>query len=157
MTLVWFAPPSPVPSRRPLFLGPGAPVFRPTSRPFAPSFYYPHPPPPHPYTRASSVYSAVVQLYARSHQLPTNLSFASRSRDRRMLSIRVNLSKMTITYSSIVLSSTIYRMLGALLRRKRILSSLPAPILPHLAPSLTRLCLRSHFSVLLSGFHLFWL
>ncbi|KAI1787607.1 hypothetical protein LXA43DRAFT_861135, partial [Ganoderma leucocontextum] len=28
-----------------------------------------HPPPPHPYTRASSAYSALVQLYTRSSQL----------------------------------------------------------------------------------------
>jgi hypothetical protein len=33
--------------------------------------YDPRPPPLHPYTRASSAYSAMVQLYARSGQLPT--------------------------------------------------------------------------------------
>lgn len=38
-------------------------------------------PPPHPYTRASSAYSAVVQLYARSSQLDTALSRHLRLRD----------------------------------------------------------------------------
>jgi hypothetical protein len=41
-----------------------------------------HPPPPHPYVRASSAYSAVIQLYGRSSQLPTNVSLASRFGDR---------------------------------------------------------------------------
>ncbi|KAI1794878.1 hypothetical protein LXA43DRAFT_940085 [Ganoderma leucocontextum] len=44
----------------------------PTSRPNSflfRSLYDCHPPPPHPYTRASSAYSALVQLYARSSQL----------------------------------------------------------------------------------------
>jgi hypothetical protein len=36
-----------------------------------------HPPPLHPYTRALSSFSAVVQLYARSAQLPTNLTNAA--------------------------------------------------------------------------------
>jgi hypothetical protein len=38
----------------------------------------------HPYTRASSSYSAVVQLYARSGQLPTNISCAARFCDGSM-------------------------------------------------------------------------
>jgi len=36
------------------------------------SLYDPTPPAQHPYTRASSAYSALVQLYARSSQLPTS-------------------------------------------------------------------------------------
>jgi hypothetical protein len=47
----------------------------------SPLFYDTHLPPLHPYTRASSSYSAVVQLYARSGQLPTNLSCAARFHD----------------------------------------------------------------------------
>lgn len=35
--------------------------------------YHPHSPPDHPYTRASSAYSATVQLYARADQLDTGL------------------------------------------------------------------------------------
>ena len=48
----------------------------------SPSLYDSHPPPLHPYTRSSSAYSAVIQLYARSGQLPTNLSMANRFHDR---------------------------------------------------------------------------
>ncbi|KAI1797959.1 hypothetical protein LXA43DRAFT_876219 [Ganoderma leucocontextum] len=44
------------------------PTFRPNITLFR-SLYDPHPPPTHPYTRSSSAYSAVVQLYARSAQL----------------------------------------------------------------------------------------
>ena len=43
------------------------------------------PPPLHPYTQASSAYSAIVQLYACSAQLPTNLTIASRFHDRMPL------------------------------------------------------------------------
>ncbi len=50
-----------------------------------PTLYDSHAPPLHPYVRASSAYSAVVQLYARSLQLPTNLSLASRFADRLRL------------------------------------------------------------------------
>ncbi|KDQ49630.1 hypothetical protein JAAARDRAFT_63609 [Jaapia argillacea MUCL 33604] len=42
--------------------------------------YDPRPPPNHPYTRAPSAYSATVQLYARSGQLPTALCLADRGR-----------------------------------------------------------------------------
>ena len=51
----------------------------------SPFFYDSHSPPLHPYTQASSSFSAVVQLYTRSGQLPTNLSMATRFRDRLML------------------------------------------------------------------------
>ncbi|KAI0262979.1 hypothetical protein BGY98DRAFT_1048283, partial [Russula aff. rugulosa BPL654] len=44
----------------------------------SPLLHDPSPPPLHPYTRASSSFSAVVQLYTRSGQLPTNLSRATR-------------------------------------------------------------------------------
>lgn len=46
----------------------------------SPFFHDPLPLPPHPYICASSAFSAVVQLYARSAQLPTNILLASRSR-----------------------------------------------------------------------------
>ena len=62
--------------------------FRSSFTPFhitLPLLYDTHPPPLHPYTRASSSYSAVVQLYARSGQLPTNLSRATRFHDGSML------------------------------------------------------------------------
>jgi hypothetical protein len=38
-----------------------------------------------PYTRASSAYSAVIQLYAHSHQLPTNVPLVAHFNDRLML------------------------------------------------------------------------
>jgi hypothetical protein len=44
----------------------------------SPFIYDSQAPPLHPYTRASSSYSAVVQLYTRSGQLPTNLTRANR-------------------------------------------------------------------------------
>ncbi|KAK1215270.1 hypothetical protein PQX77_022130 [Marasmius sp. AFHP31] len=44
--------------------------------------YDSHPPPLHPYTRASSGYSALVQLYARSCQLETSLTRFLRMGDR---------------------------------------------------------------------------
>jgi hypothetical protein len=44
----------------------------------SPFLYDSSPPPLHPYTRTSSSFSAVVQLYARSGQLPTNLTLAKR-------------------------------------------------------------------------------
>jgi len=44
----------------------------------SPFFYDCQPAPLHPYTHSSSSYSAVVQLYARSNQLPTNYSRAIR-------------------------------------------------------------------------------
>ncbi|KAL7277685.1 hypothetical protein ACG7TL_008617 [Trametes sanguinea] len=43
--------------------------------------YNAHPPPAHPYTRASSAYSAAVQLYARSRQLDTALTRYTRLGD----------------------------------------------------------------------------
>ncbi|KAK7048603.1 hypothetical protein R3P38DRAFT_2870378 [Favolaschia claudopus] len=49
-----------------------------TALPFT-SLYDQHAPPDHPYTRAPSAYSAVVQLYARSQQLPTAFSQFRRS------------------------------------------------------------------------------
>jgi hypothetical protein len=48
-----------------------------------PNPYDSHPPPLHPYTRASSSFPAVVQLYARS-ALPTNLTMARRFQSRSM-------------------------------------------------------------------------
>ncbi|KAF8487040.1 hypothetical protein DFH94DRAFT_599101, partial [Russula ochroleuca] len=51
----------------------------------SPLFYDSHSLPLHPYTRASSSYSAVVQLYARSGQLPTSLSRATRFHEGSML------------------------------------------------------------------------
>ena len=45
------------------------------------SLYDTHPPPLHPYTRASSAFSATVQLYARSAQLDTAWTRRSRFRD----------------------------------------------------------------------------
>ena len=50
-----------------------------------PFFYDSSTPPPHPYLRASSAFSAVVQLYARSAQLPTNVPLAARFGDRSAL------------------------------------------------------------------------
>src|SRR5437588_8850706 len=47
-----------------------------------PFFHDPHSPPPHPYIQASSAFSAVVQLYVHSGQLPTNALLASRFGDR---------------------------------------------------------------------------
>ncbi|KAI6003724.1 hypothetical protein EDD15DRAFT_2219738 [Pisolithus albus] len=47
-----------------------SPRFRPTTL-LLPSLYEPLPPPPYRYTKASSAFSAVVQLYARSSQLDT--------------------------------------------------------------------------------------
>jgi len=47
----------------------------------SPFFHGPLPSPPHPYICASSDFSAVVQLYARSAQLPTNIPLASRFGD----------------------------------------------------------------------------
>ena len=47
--------------------------------------YDTHPYPLHPYTRTSSSFSAVVQLYAHSSQLPTNLTLATRFQDRLIL------------------------------------------------------------------------
>ncbi|KAG6874813.1 hypothetical protein C0992_006444, partial [Termitomyces sp. T32_za158] len=44
------------------------------------SLYDPAPPPEYPYTRALSCYSAVVQLYARSGQLPTAVRLHSRGK-----------------------------------------------------------------------------
>ncbi|KAI6001419.1 hypothetical protein EDD15DRAFT_2152521, partial [Pisolithus albus] len=41
--------------------------------------YDPHPPPPYRYTKASSAFSAVVQLYARSCQLDTAATWFSRA------------------------------------------------------------------------------
>ncbi|KAK7038135.1 hypothetical protein R3P38DRAFT_2696655 [Favolaschia claudopus] len=49
-----------------------------TTLPFR-SLYDQHAPPDHPYTRAPSAYSAVIQLYARSQQLPTAFSQFRRS------------------------------------------------------------------------------
>ena len=43
--------------------------------------YDTHPPPPHPYTRASSAYSALVQLYSRSSQLDSAYTRYRRLRD----------------------------------------------------------------------------
>ena len=43
-----------------------------------PFFYDSFTPPPHPYLCASSTFSAAIQLYARSAQLPTNIPLASR-------------------------------------------------------------------------------
>jgi hypothetical protein len=45
-------------------------------------FHDSHTAPSHPYIRASSAYSAVIQLYARSSQLPTRTILATRFRDR---------------------------------------------------------------------------
>jgi len=45
-------------------------------------FHDSHTPPAHPYVRASSPYSAVVQLYARSSQLPTGATTASQFGDQ---------------------------------------------------------------------------
>ncbi|KAI5990881.1 hypothetical protein EDD15DRAFT_2121536, partial [Pisolithus albus] len=47
-----------------------SPHFRPTAL-LLPSLYEPLPPPSYRYTKASSAFSAVVQLYARSSQLDT--------------------------------------------------------------------------------------
>ena len=51
----------------------------------SPLLYDPSTPPLHPYTCASSAYSVVIQLYACSHQLPTNISLAAHFNDRLML------------------------------------------------------------------------
>lgn len=56
------------------------PSFLPTSV-LAPAFYDSHVPPEHPYVRASSAYSAVVQLYVRSSQLDTAAKRAKRFGD----------------------------------------------------------------------------
>ncbi|KAJ6498669.1 hypothetical protein DFH09DRAFT_849724, partial [Mycena vulgaris] len=56
----------------------GNPSFLPSSSLFL-AVYDPHPPPEHPYIRASSSSSAVVQLYARSQQLPTAFTTFRRS------------------------------------------------------------------------------
>ncbi|KAK7014070.1 hypothetical protein VNI00_019432 [Paramarasmius palmivorus] len=45
-----------------------------------PSIYENHPPPDYPYTRASSAYSAAVQLYARSGQLPVANTLCQRNK-----------------------------------------------------------------------------
>ena len=45
------------------------------------ALYDTHPPPPHPYTRASSAYSALVQLYSRSSQLDSAYTRYRRLRD----------------------------------------------------------------------------
>jgi len=44
------------------------------------TFEHLHPPPTHPYSRAQSGYSTMIQLYARSHQLDTALNLHSRLR-----------------------------------------------------------------------------
>ena len=46
------------------------------------SFYHPHNPPQYPYERAYSAFSAVVQLYARSGQLPVRRLLSSRRLSR---------------------------------------------------------------------------
>ncbi|KAI1797249.1 hypothetical protein LXA43DRAFT_877648 [Ganoderma leucocontextum] len=59
-------------------------ITNPASRPNLTLFrclYDLHSPPPHPYTRASSAFSATVQLYARSSQLATAWTRCSRFRD----------------------------------------------------------------------------
>ncbi|KAF8459970.1 hypothetical protein DFH94DRAFT_635179 [Russula ochroleuca] len=54
-------------------------------RTISPLLYDSHSLPLYPYTRASSSYSAVVQLYACSGQLPTSLSRATRFHEESML------------------------------------------------------------------------
>ncbi|KAF5333796.1 hypothetical protein D9758_015263 [Tetrapyrgos nigripes] len=49
------------------------------------SLYDPHPPPSHPYLRASSAYSASIQLYLRSGQLPTRQITALRLHEKSSL------------------------------------------------------------------------
>ncbi|KAF5370395.1 hypothetical protein D9758_006983 [Tetrapyrgos nigripes] len=49
------------------------------------SLYDPHPPPSHPYLRASSAYSASIQLYLRSGQLPTRQITAPRLHEKSSL------------------------------------------------------------------------
>nr|VWP00632.1 Mevalonyl-coenzyme A hydratase sidH (EC (Siderophore biosynthesis protein H) [Ganoderma boninense] len=56
------------------------PSLRPNSVLFR-SLYDQHPPPPHPYTRASSAYSVLVQLYSRSSQLDDAFTRFRRFRD----------------------------------------------------------------------------
>ncbi|KAK7015985.1 hypothetical protein R3P38DRAFT_2786379 [Favolaschia claudopus] len=67
----------------------------------------PRPPPEYPYTRATSAHSAVVQLYARSGQLPTAELLAQRSKIPMANICRVGCSAMETPHHLFIVKKTI--------------------------------------------------